>query len=71
LYTVESRHLPLVVLFQNVDLLKSLKDLTLDATAGLDMVAGTGTAVDTATVELSESTNTNAGAKVDVTGNGS
>lgn len=64
-------YLPLVVLFQDVDLLKSLEDLALDTAAGLDVVARAGTAVDTATVDLSESTNTNAGAKVDVAGNGS
>ena len=68
---VDDEYLPLVVLFQDVDLLKSLEDLALDAAAGLDVVAGAGTAVDTATVDLSEGTNTNAGAKVDVTGNGS
>jgi hypothetical protein len=57
------------ILFQNIDLLKGLEDLALDRAAGVDVVAGAGTAVNTATVELSEGTNTNAGAKVDVAGN--
>jgi hypothetical protein len=61
--------IPLGILFQDIDLLKGLEDLALDRAAGVDVVAGAGTAVNTATVELSEGTNTNAGAKVDVAGN--
>lgn len=60
-------NLPLGVLFQDIDLLKGLEDLALDAATGIDVVAGAGTAVDTATVDLSEGTYTNAGAKIDVT----
>lgn len=61
-------NLPLGVLFQDIDLLKGLEDLALDTATGIDVVAGAGTAIDTATVELSEGTYTNAGAKIDVTG---
>jgi hypothetical protein len=63
-------NIPLVVLFQDVDLLKGLEDLALDTATGMDVVAGAGTAVNTATVELTESTNTNARAKVDMASNG-
>lgn len=67
--TQKKRYLPVVVLLEDVDLLKGLKNLALDRAGGLDVVRWARATVDTATVNLSESTNTNALAKVDVASN--
>lgn len=63
-------NLPLVILLEDVDLLKSLEDLALNGARGINVVGWAGATVDATTVQLSESTNTNALAKVDVASNG-
>jgi hypothetical protein len=59
-------HLPLVILLEDIDLLKSLEDLALNRARGLNVVGRAGATVDATTVNLSEGTDTNALAEVDV-----
>jgi len=61
-----NHHLPLVILLEDIDLLKSLEDLALNRAGGLNVVGGAGATVDATTMKLSEGTDTNALAEVDV-----
>lgn len=58
------------VLFENTDLLKGLEDLSVNGTAGIDVVGWGGTAVLLATVVSAETADTDGLAEVDVTGYG-
>jgi len=59
------------ILLQNTNLLKSLHDLAIYASAGIDVVGWAGATVASGAVNLSETTNTDGLSKVDVTGDGS
>ena len=60
----------LVVLLQDLDLLKGLHDLAIDAAAGIDVVRRTAAAVLGAAVDLAETADTDGLPEVDVAGDG-
>ena len=67
---LDCTNVPVLVSLQDVNLLQGLEDLASNGAGGLDVVGGAGTAVSRTTVELLESTDTDAAAEVDVAGNG-
>ncbi len=60
-----------LILLQNTNLLKSLHNLAVYASAGIDVVGRAGATVASGAVNLSETTNTDGLPEVDVTGDGS
>lgn len=60
----------LLVDLDDTDLLKSLEDLAVDATGGIDVLGGADTSVLGGTVDLSETADTDGLAHVDVAGDG-
>jgi hypothetical protein len=63
------QNLPLLVLFQDTNLLQRLEDLAVDGARGINVVRGTRATVDSTTVNLVQGTDTDTLADVDVTGN--
>lgn len=58
----------LLVLLEDTNLLESLEDLAVDTTGGVNVVGGTRATVFRGAVDLSETTDTDGLAEVDVTG---
>lgn len=58
----------LLILLEDTDLLESLEDLAVDTTGGVNVVGGARATVFRGAVDLSETTDTNGLAEVDVTG---